>query len=171
MIQRYDAHHPDIAPSAFVHPMACIIGEVRIGQHASIWPGTVLRGDEGLLEIGENSNVQDGSVLHNYGGISTTRVGARVTIGHRAIIHGCTIEDDCLIGMGAIVMDNVRIGSQSFVGAGAVLPPNTTVPPRSFVLGVPARIVRETQAREWDVIDHAWRTYVDLARRHADVLG
>ena len=171
MIQRYGEHDPQIAPTAFVHPLACLIGEVRIGEQATIWPGAVLRGDEGLLEVGPSSNIQDGTVLHNLGGFSTTHVGARVTVGHRVILHGCIIEDECLIGMGSIIMDNARIGSGSLIGAGAVIPPNTIIPPNSFVLGMPGRVRRETGEREKQMIETGWRTYVELGQRHAASLA
>ncbi len=167
MIQRFGEHHPAVAATAFVHPLACLIGEVSVADHATIWPGAVLRGDEGILEVGESSNIQDGTVLHNLGGFSTTHIGARVTVGHRVILHGCIVEDDCLIGMGSIIMDNARIGTGSLIGAGAVIPPNTIIPPNSYVLGVPGRVIRRTGEREKQMIATGWRTYVDLGQRYA----
>ena len=166
MIENYLRHSPVIHDEAWVHPSAQISGEVELAANVSIWPTVVLRGDQGKLYIGECSNVQDGSVVHATGGLSVTKVGRRVTIGHRAIIHGCEIEDDCLIGMGAIVMDNARIGAGSVVGAGAVVLANTVVPPNSLVLGSPAKVVRETKESHTKWIDGSWRTYVRLAREH-----
>jgi len=166
VIESYLDFQPTIAASAFVHPTAVVCGDVILGARVSIWPTTVLRGDQGRLEIGEDSNVQDGSVVHATGGMSVTCVGARVTIGHRAIIHGCTIEDDCLIGMGAIVMDNARIGTGSLVAAGAVVLANTIIPPNSLVLGSPGRVKRETSQAHRDWIAHSWATYVRLGEEH-----
>ncbi|MCP4868630.1 MAG: gamma carbonic anhydrase family protein [Proteobacteria bacterium] len=166
MIERYLDFDPVIHPDAWVHAMAYIGGEVRVDARATVWPTGVLRGDQGGIIIGEDSNVQDGTVIHATGGRSTTTVGKRVTIGHRAVIHGCTIEDDVLIGMGAVVMDNAIIRSGSIVGAGAVVLVGREFPPNSMILGNPAHAVRETTPahREW--IEHSWKTYVRLGREH-----
>lgn len=166
MIESYLDLSPEVDPSAFIHQLAYLCGAVRIGPRVSIWPTTVLRGDQGLITIGEDSNVQDGSVVHCTGGLSTTSIGARVTVGHRAIIHGCQIEDDCLIGMGSIVMDNARIGAGSIVGAGAVVTANTVVPPGSLVLGSPGRVARPVSEGHKEWIRHSWQTYVQLGREH-----
>jgi carbonic anhydrase/acetyltransferase-like protein (isoleucine patch superfamily) len=167
LIERYLDFDPEVHPDAWVHPMACVMGEVQLSARVTIWPSTVLRGDQGAIEIGEDSNVQDGTVVHATGGYSSTTVGRRVTIGHRAVIHGCTIEDDVLIGMGAVVMDNAVIRSGSIVGAGAVVLAKAEFPPNSMILGSPAHAVRETTPahREW--IEHSWTTYVRLGREHA----
>ncbi|MHB1312863.1 MAG: gamma carbonic anhydrase family protein [Gemmatimonadaceae bacterium] len=118
-----------------------IIGNVTLGQDASVWPTAVLRGDNDAIVIGDESNVQDGAVIHVDPG-KPVHVGKRVTIGHRAVVHGCTIEDDCLIGIGAIVLNRAVIGAGSVIGAGAVVLENTVVPPNSLVLGVPAKVVK-----------------------------
>lgn len=167
MIERYLDFEPRIDDGAWVHSSACLIGDVTLARGASVWPTTVLRGDQGAIVVGEDSNLQDGTVVHATGGQSTVQVGARVTIGHRAIIHGCIIEDDCLIGMGAIVMDNAVIGRGSMVGAGAVVLANTKVPPGSMVLGSPAQVVRPVKPRHTEWIEHSWRTYARLAVEHA----
>ena len=167
MIEQYLDLVPELHPTAFVHEMAYICGEVQVGPRVSIWPTTVLRGDQGRIVVGEDSNVQDGTVVHATGGISETRIGARVTIGHRAVVHGCRIEDDCLIGMGAIVMDNAVIGTGSLVGAGAVVTANTIIPPGSLVLGSPARVARPVTEAHTDWIRHSWETYVRLGREHS----
>src|SRR5919106_1477293 len=127
---------PSIHDSAFIHPDAIVCGEVTLGARVSIWPTAVVRGDTGAIVIGDESNVQDGSVIHVDHGVPTT-VGRRVAIGHRAIVHGSTVDDDCLIGMGAVLLNGARIGTGSIVGAGAVCREEMHVPPNSLVLGVP----------------------------------
>lgn len=162
MIEPFGPHHPILHPSAWVHPLAAVIGDVRIGARVSIWPGAVLRGDQGFIEVGDESNVQDGAILHDTGGRSVTRIGRRVTIGHRAILHGCTVGDRCLIGMGCIVLDNAEIGDGSIVGAGALVTAGTRIPPGSLVLGSPARVARAVTDAQIAAIEHGWRTYADL---------
>jgi carbonic anhydrase/acetyltransferase-like protein (isoleucine patch superfamily) len=142
MIQTYAGRVPRIAASAYIADSADVIGDVEIGENASIWFAAVLRGDIEPIRIGSNSNIQDGSVVHTMVG-SPVLVGDWVTIGHRAILHGCTIEDNCLIGMGAILLNDVRVGEGSIIAAGALVPEKTVVPPRSLYLGVPARFKRE----------------------------
>jgi carbonic anhydrase/acetyltransferase-like protein (isoleucine patch superfamily) len=166
MIEPLDDLVPRISRSAWVHSSAVVIGEVELADQVSIWPTAVLRGDMGLIAIGRGSNVQDGAVCHNTDGRSATQVGARVTVGHRAILHGCVVEDDCLIGMGAIVMDNAVVGTGSFIGAGAVVPPGAQIPPGSMVMGVPGRVVRPTGERETQAIAYSWRHYVDTIARY-----
>lgn len=170
MIQEFDGKTPKIDETAFVHEGAWVIGEVYLGAHSSVWPGAVLRGDMGAIRIGAWSNIQDGAVCHDTTDLSETRVGERVTVGHNAILHGCIIEDDCLIGMGAIVMDNVRVGTGSIIGAGAFVPVGKVIPPNSLVLGSPGRVVRQTRDSDRAMIDEGWKSYADksvkwLARR------
>ena len=157
---------PRIHPEAFVHPQATIIGEVTVGARASVWPAAVLRGDMGSIEVGDETSIQDGSVLHLTEGWSNTKVGNRVTVGHRAIIHGATVEDLCLIGMGAILLDNAVIGRGSLVGAGSLVTANTVVPPGSLVLGSPARVVRPLNDRERAMLEVGWKSYVDYGARY-----
>jgi carbonic anhydrase/acetyltransferase-like protein (isoleucine patch superfamily) len=154
-----------IDPTAFVHPAAFVCGDVTLGPRASVWPSAVIRGDSAPIAVGESSNVQDGVVIHVDPGLPCT-IGARVTIGHRAIVHGATIEDDVLIAMGAILLNRVRVGSGSIVGAGALCTEGMVIPPNSLVLGVPARIVRETTEGERARIASGANAYVDLAERH-----
>lgn len=153
-------------PSAFVHPRAFVCGDVRLGARASVWPMAVVRGDTEAITVGDDSNVQDGAVLHADPGVPCT-VGARVTIGHRAIVHGALVDDDVLVGMGAILLNGVRVGRGSIVGAGAVCPEGMTVPEDSLVLGVPARVVRATTAAERDRIARSAASYVAQRARHA----
>jgi carbonic anhydrase/acetyltransferase-like protein (isoleucine patch superfamily) len=167
MIQTYLDHEPRIDPEAWVHESAVIIGDVTLEPGVSIWPLCVLRGDQGAISIGANSNIQDGSVVHATGGLSTTRIGEGVVVGHRVILHGCIVEDDVLVGMGAILLDNCHIGRQSIIAAGAVVPMGKIIPPRSLVAGVPGRIVRtvtDEDVKRW--IHMGAQTYQRLAREH-----
>ena len=136
-------HIPALGPGTFVHEAACVIGRVRLGRDVSVWPNATIRGDTDSITVGDATNVQDGAVLHADAGAPCT-IGRRVTIGHLACVHGCTVEDEVLVGIGAIILNNSRIGAGSIVGAGTVLPEGTIVPPGSLVLGTPGRIVRET---------------------------
>ncbi len=156
---------PNIDNPAFIAPNATLIGDVRIGQGASIWYGAVLRGDTELVEIGAETNIQDLTTVHADPG-SPCRIGKRVGVGHRAILHGCIVEDLCLIGMGSILLNNALIGTGSVVAAGAVVPEGMIVPPGSVVMGVPARIVRAVDPVLAERIAATWSRYVSLARRH-----
>lgn len=167
MIHGYQDHHPELHPDSFVHPDATLIGQVSVGARASIWPGCVLRGDMGRIVIGEDTSIQDGTICHMTEGFSETVVGARVTVGHRVILHGCIVEDDCLIGMGAILLDNVKIGRGSLIGAGALLTVGTEIPPSSVVMGAPGKIIRAAGDKERTMIEGGWRTYVENAATYA----
>jgi carbonic anhydrase/acetyltransferase-like protein (isoleucine patch superfamily) len=156
---------PTIHPLAFIHPAAHVIGDVTIGAGASVWPTCVLRGDTAPIVLGEDSNVQDGTIVHVDRGVPCT-IGARVAIGHRAIVHGATVEDDCLIGMGAIVLSRVVVGRGSIVGAGAVCTEGMIIPPSSVVVGVPAQVIRETSDTERQRIAKTVESYRVLSREH-----
>ena len=155
----YHLRMPYIAPSAVV------LGAVTLGARTSIWPCAVVRADTDRVIIGDDSNVQDGAVLHCDEGIPCT-IGNRVTIGHRAIVHGATVEDDTLVGMGAIVLNRAVVGKGSLVGAGALVTEGTVVPPGSLVLGVPAKVVRPVTDNERERHARGWAGYVDLAAAH-----
>jgi carbonic anhydrase/acetyltransferase-like protein (isoleucine patch superfamily) len=165
-IESYLHHLPRIHPTAYVHPLAAVIGDVEIGEWSSLWPAAAVRGDEGAIRIGARTSIQDGSVLHATRGESTVTVGERVTVGHKVILHGCMVEDECLIGMGAIVLDNVVVGRGSLVGAGALVTGRTRIPPGSLVLGSPARVVRPVGERERAMIEEGWRVYVERVREY-----
>jgi len=156
---------PRIDPTAFVHPLAVILGSVTLGARVSVWPTAVLRGDSDSITIGDDSNVQDGTIIHADAGVPTT-IGTRVAIGHRAIVHGSTIEDDCLIGMGAILLNGVHVGTGSIVGAGAVCREGMRIPPNSLVLGVPGRVTRETTPEERERIRFTVNAYLSLQEEH-----
>lgn len=162
----FEAHWPEIGEDCWIHARATLIGQVRLGRGVSVWPGATLRADEGAIVVGEYSNIQDGTTVHMTGGLTETHIGARVTVGHNVILHGCTVEDDCLIGMGALLLDGARIGRGSYIGAGTLIPPNKVIPPGSFVMGNPYRIVRACGPREAEWIDHAWRHYVEQAAKY-----
>ena len=159
MIEAFDGISPEIHPEAWAHAGAHLIGDVHLARGASAWPTTVLRGDMGPIRIGEDTNIQDGTICHNTTGWSETWVGARCTIGHRVILHGCRIGDDVLVGMGAILMDNVEIGSGSLIAAGTLLTPGKVIPPGSVVMGSPGKIVRQVGPREIDMIANGWTSY------------
>jgi carbonic anhydrase/acetyltransferase-like protein (isoleucine patch superfamily) len=150
---------------SFIHPLALVVGRVTLGNRVSIWPYAVLRGDTETIEVGDESNIQDGTVVHADEG-KPTRIGRRVGIGHRAIIHGSIIEDNCLIGMGAILLNGVHVGTGSVIAAGAVCKEGMVIPPNSLVMGVPGRIVRETTEAERARIQGTVDAYLDLQHRH-----
>ncbi len=155
---------PDLSKAAFIAPNATVIGQVKIAEGASIWYGAVVRGDVDLISIGASSNVQDGAVLHGDPHLPTV-LEDHVTVGHRAVIHSAHIERGCLIGIGAIVLNGVRVGTGSIVGAGAVV--TKDVPPRSLVVGVPGKILRPLSEEEaLELIEHA-NKYEQLALVHA----
>ncbi|MBS0387567.1 MAG: gamma carbonic anhydrase family protein [Proteobacteria bacterium] len=149
----------------YVAPGAQLIGDVRLGDGASIWFNAVLRADDDCIEIGAGSNVQDASVIHCDAGMPT-RVGCNVTIGHRVLLHGCTIGDDTLVGNGAIVLDGARIGSHCLVGAGSMVTPGKAFADGSVLMGAPARVIRTAGARELEMIEHAARSYQERIRRY-----
>ena len=162
---------PRIAEDVFIAPHATVAGDVELGPGSSVWFGTVIRGDVFPIRIGARSNVQDNSVIHVTTDKNATVIGEDVTIGHRAILHGCTVEDRCLIGMGAIVMDRAVIGTGSMVGAGALVTEGTIVPPGSLVLGSPARVKRPLTEEETSHMRMSASHYVDVARIYATRLG
>lgn len=162
---RFRAHFPSLHESSWVAPSATLIGEVMVGQDASVWYGSVLRADGDAIMVGSSSNIQDGCVLHADPGLPVT-IRSHVSVGHRAVLHGCTIEDNVLVGMGAIILNGARIGRGSLVAAGAVVPEDAIIPPHSLVAGVPGRIRRETTTVEQADITANAEAYVELAVMH-----
>lgn len=154
-----------IDPTAFIHAEAFVCGDVTLGPRVSVWPSAVIRADSAPITVGDSSNVQDGVIIHVDPGLPCT-IGARVTIGHRAMVHGATVEDDCLIGIGAIVLNRVVVGRGSLVGAGAVCSEGMVIPPNSLVLGVPAKVVREVDDALRARIAAGVGAYVALAEGH-----
>ena len=172
-IRSFQHHQPKISDDVYIDESAVIIGDVSIGARSSIWPGVVIRGDIHRISIGEESNVQDGSVLHVshdsefLPGGAELIIGNKVTVGHKAILHGCAIEDSALIGMGAIIMDQALVRSHVVVGAGAIVPGCKELQSGYLYLGAPARRVRELTQQELDYFDYSARHYVELANKHA----
>ena len=158
---------PRIHPTAFIAPTASVMGDVTVGPDSSVWYGAVLRGDMAPIVIGAETNLQDGTIVHVDTGVACT-VGRRVGVGHRVILHGCTVGDDCLIAMGSVLLNGVAIGAGSVVAAGAVLPEGMQVPPGSLVMGVPGRIVRRVDATLSARAAATWRHYVKEARAHRE---
>ena len=158
-----------IDPTVFIAPDAAVLGDVTIGKESSIWYHAVVRGDMAPISIGEQTNIQDLSVLHVDVDLPCI-IGNRVGVGHRAILHGCTVEDDCLIGMGAVLLNGVRVGAGSVIGAGALLTENTVVPAGSLVFGVPAKVVRSVDDELRVRVGETARHYLELARQHRDGL-
>jgi carbonic anhydrase/acetyltransferase-like protein (isoleucine patch superfamily) len=150
MIRRYQGHVPKIPASCYVDQSAQVIGDVALGEHSSVWMNAVLRGDVHSIRVGANSNVQDCAVLHGQRNLYAVTVGDWVTIGHNATVHGCTVEDAVLVGMGVVILNDCRIGEGSILAAGTVLPEHTVVPPRTLWAGVPGK-----QRRTLDDKDHA----------------
>lgn len=166
MLVRIGDRSPSVDDTAWVAPTANVIGEVALGARASVWYGASVRGDMGRIAIGEGSNVQDNATLHADPGFPVS-VGRGVTIGHNAVVHGCTVEDDCLIGMGAIVLNGAVVGAGSLVAAGAVVSVGMQIPPGSLVAGVPAQVKRSLRPEELDHIRGNGAAYVELADRHS----
>ncbi len=156
---------PDVHSEAFIAPNATVLGNVKIGREASIWYGCVLRGDLEPIIIGDQSNIQDHTVIHIDKG-QPARIGTRVGVGHRCLLHGCVIEDECLVGMGAIVLSGAVVESGSVVAAGALITEGMRVPAGSLAMGVPAKVVRPVDEVLRERIDRTWRDYVVMAREH-----
>lgn len=155
---------PKVAESAWIAPTAVLVGAVEVAEGASVWYGAVLRGDNEPIVIGRDSNVQDNAVFHTDAGIPVS-LGEGVSVGHGAIVHGATVGDHVLVGMGAILMNRSVIGSETLIAAGALVPEGVTIPPRSLVVGVPAKVLRSLTDEEVERIHHNARTYT----KHRDV--
>lgn len=164
----YRSIYPKVPDSVFIAPGASVIGDVEIGERSSIWFNTVVRGDVHYIRVGSETNVQDNCTLHVTPGKFPLVVGNRVTVGHRAIVHGCVIEDECLIGMGSIILDGVKVGKGSLIAAGSILTPGLQVPPDSLVMGAPAQIKRSVSDSEKEMIRRAWSHYIELAAEYLD---
>jgi carbonic anhydrase/acetyltransferase-like protein (isoleucine patch superfamily) len=164
MIRSYQGHTPVIPESCYVDMSAQVLGDVELGEHSSVWMNAVVRGDVNSIRIGSRSNVQDCAVLHGMRYLYPVIVGDYVTIGHNATVHGCVIEDACLIGMGAVILNNAHIGEGSIIAAGALIPENAKIPPRSLVAGVPGKIRRELNSDDRDEILKYARNYLDYTK-------
>ena len=163
-IYELDGMTPQIDDSAWVADSAQVIGQVKLGKDASIWFGTVLRGDSDLITVGEGSNIQDASVLHADAGVPLT-VGCNVTVGHQVMLHGCTIGDESLIGIGAVVLNGAKIGKNCLVGAGSLVTEGKEFPDGSMILSSPAKVVKQLSAEQIEGLRRSARHYVENAQR------
>lgn len=166
MIRPYKGISPQIAASAFIEQSANIIGDVQVGADSSVWFNCVLRGDVYYIRVGESTNIQDGTIIHVTSGRFPTIIGNRVTIGHGVILHGCTVKDRSLVGIGSIILDDVVVGEESFIAAGSLVTPGTVIPPRSMVMGSPAKVRREVTEEEIARIDRHWRNYIEYKNNY-----
>ena len=162
----YKGKNPTIGVNCYIAPTATLIGDVTLGDGASVWFGCVLRGDVSPIIIGARTNIQDNTVIHVTQGRFPTLIGSYVTVGHSAVLHGCTVKDRCLIGIGAIVLDNVTIGEESFIAAGSLVTPGTVIPPRSMVMGAPAKVRRPVTDEEVIRIDEHWQHYIEYKSQY-----
>lgn len=175
-IRPFNGHHPEIHETAFIAPTAVIVGQVKIGPRASVWDGCVLRGDVSHIHIGEETNVQDGTVIHLTSATMGSKaiptiVGARVTIGHCALLHACVVEDDAFIGMRATLLDETHVSTGAMLGAGALLTPRKSVPAGELWVGSPARKAKALHENAISGFRLSAAHYVDLAKQHKDELA
>jgi carbonic anhydrase/acetyltransferase-like protein (isoleucine patch superfamily) len=168
IVRAYAGRTPRIDATAWVAPGACVIGDVELGPDVGIWYGSVLRGDVERIRVGARTNIQDQSTVHVTRGRFPALIGEDVTIGHRAVVHGCEVHEGALIGIGAIVLDGAIVEAGALVGAGALVPPGAVVAAGTLVVGVPARFVRELTQAERDSQRERTFSYVELAREHAE---
>jgi carbonic anhydrase/acetyltransferase-like protein (isoleucine patch superfamily) len=172
-LRDFEHHSPDIHPSVYIDDSAVVIGQVNIGEASSVWPLTVIRGDIQRISIGQRTNIQDGSVLHVTHGSEFSlepegyplTIGDDVTIGHKAVLHACTIKNRCLIGMGAIVLDGAIVDSEVIVGAGSTVPPGKVLESGYLWLGSPVKRVRELSVKERQFLQYSAKHYTELAKR------
>ena len=167
LIKTFNGIEPKIHDTAYIADGAIVIGDVEIGEDASVWFGSIIRGDVNFIRIGARTNIQDMTVIHVSSQTHSTILEEEITVGHNVTLHGCHVERGCLIGIGAILLDGVRVGRNSLVAAGSLLTPGTQIPPGSLVMGSPARVKRELTADELAYLDKSWRNYVELKKHYA----
>ena len=167
-LTRHLSRVPDIAQASWIAPNATVVGDVTLGAQSSVFYGAVLRGDIARIVVGEGTNLQDNVIVHLADDLDAI-IGAWCTIGHAAIVHACTIEDECLIGMGATILDGARIGTRSLIGAGAVVTPRTVIPPGSMVVGAPAKVLRPLRPDEQTALRGWAEKYVAVSAAHASL--
>src|SRR5215471_14558450 len=171
MLRPYRGIMPRVAPSAFIDDSAQVIGDVEIGEESSVWMCAVLRGDVHWIKLGRRSNIQDGAVVHAMTGTHPTSIGDNVTVGHAAVLHGCTVESHCLIGIGAILLNGCYVGGGSIVAAGTLLTEGTKVPPRSLVMGSPGKVKRQLSDEDIASIRVYADRYVEYRRDYMNAAG
>ncbi len=165
MIRSFEGHVPRIGKGAWIDEQSTVMGRCWVGREASIWPGAVLRGDIGNIVVGHHSSIQDNSCMHTLHDEFDVYVGNYCTVGHNANLHGCIVEDHCVIGIGSTVLDGAVIGEGSVVAAGAVVPPGKRIPPNSMVMGIPGKVVRSLNEEEQRWARDRWRFYADYTKR------
>ncbi len=168
IIRAFDSLVPKLHPSVWVAPGAAVIGDVEIGQDSSVFYGAVLRGDVECIRIGERTNIQDQATLHVTEGRYSTWLGDEITVGHRAVVHGCRVGNGALIGIGAIVLDGAEVGENALIGAGAVVTPGTVIESGMLAVGMPAKMIRRLEQDEIELQRERTLRYVETARKHAD---
>ena len=168
MIRPFGGVHPQIPDSAYVDPSAQVIGDVQLGEQASIWCNAVLRGDMYYIRVGNRTNIQDNCVVHTRTGEFPTILEDDVTVGHSVTLHGCYVERGALIGIGSIVLDDARIGEKSLIAAGSLISPGTVIPPRSLVMGTPGRVKRPLTDEEVTGLDSFWMNYVKFTAKYLE---
>lgn len=166
IIRSYDGKEARIGARVFIAENAAIIGDVEIGDDCSIWYGVVLRADVNPIRIGARTNIQDNTVVHVTHGTHPTTLGAGVTVGHAAIVHGCTVHDGALIGMGSRVLDGAVVGEHALIGAGALVSEGVHIPPRTLALGMPARVKRDLTPEELERLEQSWKNYVEYKDKY-----
>ena len=171
LILPYRGIWPKIADDAFIAPTAAVIGDVEVGSRSSVWFGVILRGDFAGIRVGEDTNIQDGTIVHVISRHPGTAIGSGVTIGHAAVIHACVLEDGCFVGMGAVVLDGAVVESGAMVGAGSLVPPGKRVKGGELWMGIPARRVRELTGEEREQIVRTAPNYAELAREYLEAHG
>jgi len=171
MIRSYQGKEPVVPASCYVDVSAQLIGDVELGEHASVWMNAVLRGDVNSIRVGARSNVQDCAVLHGQRYMYPVIVGEMVTIGHNATVHGCVLEDEVLVGIGATILNNARIGEGSIIAAGTVVPEQMVIPPRSLVMGVPGKVKRTLGDEDRKLILKYAQNYLDYTKMYLEETG
>ena len=166
MLIPFNGDEPRIAASAYIAESVTVIGDVEIGERASVWFGSVIRGDVNYIRIGAGTNIQDASVIHVSSKDHPTILGENITVGHRVTLHGCHVESGCLVGIGSIVLDGAHVGSNCLIAAGSLVTPGTVIPPRSLVMGAPARVKRDLTDAEIDGLTASAENYIRLAERY-----
>ena len=167
-IRGFDGKRPEVHPTAFVADNATVIGDVTVGARASIWFGAVLRGDVFHIRIGEDTSIQDNSVIHVTHGLYGTRVGSKVTVGHQVTLHGCTVGDLCIVGMGSTILDQAEVGDRCIIGAGALVTPGTKIPAGHLAVGSPARVKRALTEDELSWLEASALHYVELINKYGE---
>lgn len=168
MIRPYKNINPKIHATAYIEESAQIIGDVEIGEYSSIWCNAVLRGDVHHIKLGARTNIQDNCVLHGTKGVWPVMLGNDITVGHNVTLHGCLIKDRCLIGMGSIILDGVEVGEDSIIGAGALVTERSIIPPRSLVLGMPGKVVRQLKDEEVARILKSAKNYIEYSKEYKE---